>query len=132
MTRSKSNRVTTLKSFVIFTSHFLDYCWVLRGILGALLALIILLGVAFAYCEGIPVGQGIYFSAITSTAVGYGDITPKTGIGQCISVMLACLGLVLFGLVVAVATRALAVTIEEHLRAERDYSFNSDEYKSDD
>ena len=54
---------------------------------------------------------------ITSTTVGFGDIAPKTGLGQCVAVLIAYVGVILFGLVVAVATKAFTVTIEEHLRA---------------
>jgi hypothetical protein len=47
-------------------------------------------------------------------------VTPATGFGQLISVALGCLGLVSFGLVVAVATQAFKVTIEEYLLKEDD------------
>ena len=70
MARKDSTRVAPLKAFATFTAYFLHYCFVLGGILGALLAIVLLLGVAFAYCEGLPILQGIYFSAITSTTVG--------------------------------------------------------------
>jgi voltage-gated potassium channel len=83
--------------------------------LGAQFTLVLLGGYGFARFEGIPISQGIYFALVTSTTVGYGDITPKTGIGQAISVYLALIGTILFGLVVAVATRAFKVTIEEYL-----------------
>ena len=109
-------RVTSTKSFVTYLRHFAHYCFILRALLGSHLALVVLSGVAFAWCEGIAAEQGIYFALITSTTVGYGDITPKTGIGQCISVFMALVGTILFGLVVAVATRAFRVTIEEHSR----------------
>lgn len=120
-----ATHVTSMNSFVTFSHHFMHYCFVLRVLLGTQLALVILAGVAFAWREGISVGQGIYFSLITSTTVGYGDITPKTGIGQCLSVLLAFSGTILFGLVVAVATKAFSVTIKEYSRAEGDSSSDS-------
>jgi hypothetical protein len=118
MTRKKSSGVTSLKIYLTYMSYFVHYCYVLRGLLGVHVVSVLLGGGGFAWCERIPIGQGIYFSLITSTTVGYGDITPKTGIGQCISVFLALIGTVFFGLVVAVATQAFRVTIREHLHVQ--------------
>ncbi len=118
MTKHKVGDVTSLRSFWTFVRRFLYYCYVLRALLGAQFAILILLGVAFGRWEGIPIAQGIYFSFITSTTVGYGDITPKTGMGQCISVVMAFSGEILFGLIVAVATQAFTVTIKEYLHSD--------------
>lgn len=118
MTSKKSRGVTFLRSYLTYLSHFAHYCYVLRGLLGTHVALVLLGGAGFAWFEGIPVAQGIYFSLITSTTVGYGDITPSTGLGQCISVLLALIGTVFFGLVVAVATQAFRVTIREYFHAQ--------------
>ena len=125
MTSKKSTHVSPLKSFLTFTTHFFHYCNVLRGLLGMQFALVLLGGICFAHFEDIAASQGIYFSLITSTTVGFGDITPKTGIGQCISVYLALMGTVLFGLLVAVATQAFTVTIREYRHAQGDSRFNS-------
>ena len=118
MTRKQSSSVTSLKTYLTYLSHFIHYCYVLRGLLGIHVVSVLLGGAAFARCESIPLGQGIYFALITSTTVGYGDITPKTGIGQCISVLLALIGTVFFGLVVAVATQAFRVTIREYVHVQ--------------
>ncbi|TWU13381.1 Ion channel [Symmachiella macrocystis] len=118
MANKKSKDITPIKSFLTFVFHFVHYCHVLRGILQALFFLVVSGGLAFARCEGIPYSQGIYFSLITSSTIGFGDITPKTGIGQCISVYLAFIGTIYFGLIVAVATRALTETLEEYKHAQ--------------
>jgi voltage-gated potassium channel len=115
MTKNTEIRVTDWMSFVTFVRHFQHYCFVLRGILLAQFSLVVLLGVLFAWCESIPIGQGVYFSLITATTAGLGDIAPKTGIGQCLAVSIAYLGIILFGLVVAVATRAFGITIDQYL-----------------
>jgi hypothetical protein len=117
MANKKSTHVTSLKSFLTFTRYFLHYCFILRGLLGVQVAIVLLFGIAFARCEDIAIGQGVYFSLITSTTVGFGDVTPKTGVGQCISVFLAFAGTILFGLVVAVATKAFTVTIQEYSKS---------------
>ena len=120
MAHHKPKGDSSLTRFLVFSAHFAHYCFVLRSLLGVQLALMLLGGVAFAVCEGIRMTEGIYFSLITSTTVGFGDITPKTGIGQCLSVLLALHGTVFFGLVVAVATQAFTVTIKEYLHAAGD------------
>ena len=125
MASKKSTHVSPMKSFLTFTTHFIHYCNVLRGLLGMQFALVLLGGICFSYFEDIATSQGLYFSLITSTTVGFGDITPKTGIGQCISVYLSLMGTILFGLVVAVATQAFTVTIKEHRHAQGDSHSNS-------
>ena len=104
MSTNKEIRLVDWKIFVTFQRLFLRYFFILRGLLVAQTLLVILLGVVFARCENLPIGQGVYFSMITSTTVGFGDITPKTGLGHCIAVLIAYVGVILFGLVVAVAT----------------------------
>ncbi|WBX95218.1 potassium channel family protein [Pseudoxanthomonas mexicana] len=52
----------------------------------------------------------LYFSAITALTVGYGDISPGTAIGRVLAVALGLLGIVLTGVVVAAALRAIEST----------------------
>ena len=121
MTSTKMEiRLIDWKAFVTFQRLFWYYFFILRCLLVAQTLLVILLGVVFAKCENLPIGQGVYFSMITSTTVGFGDIAPKTGLGQFIAVLIAYVGVILFGLVVAVATKAFTVTIDEHLHASDD------------
>ena len=115
MARNKSAGVTSLTSFLTFVRHFWHYCFALRALLGVQFALVLLAGIVFAWCEGLSIGQGLYFSLITATTVGYGDITPQTGIGHFISLLIACGGLIVFGFVVATSNKAFTVTIEQYL-----------------
>lgn len=93
-----------------------SYCYMLRVLLAAKLVVVLLAGVAFAWWEEIPIGQGVYFSLITATSVGYGDIAPETGFGQCLSLVMAFAGTLFFGLLVAIANQALRHSIEEYKR----------------
>jgi voltage-gated potassium channel len=115
MINNKTTNHKPKSSFMFFVRHFLHYCYYVRVLLGMHFLIVILAGIIFAYCEEIPTTQGIYFSLITSTTVGFGDITPQTGVGQIISVFLALLGTVLFGLVVAVATYTFKKTVNEYI-----------------
>ena len=63
--------------------------------------------------EGISIGNSMYLSFITAFTIGYGDITPVTIIGRVLSVIIGIIGIIFTGLVIAIATRALASTIEE-------------------
>jgi voltage-gated potassium channel len=114
MTSKTSQRTHWLKSYRVFAAHFLHICFVLRGVLGVQLILVLLGGLAISVCEGISAWKGIYFAIITATSVGYGDISPGTVIGQCVSVALALIGTVFFGLVVGAATRAVEVTVRNY------------------
>ena len=118
MTKTKFQRTHWLKSFWVFVAHFFHICFVLRGVLGVQLILVLCGGVAVSVCERISAWKGIYFALITSTSVGYGDIAPETPVGQCISVALALIGTVFFGLVVGAATRAVEVTVRDYREAQ--------------
>jgi len=77
------------------------------------LALVILGALLMSIVEGISIGNSMYLSFITAFTIGYGDITPVTIIGRVLSVIIALIGIIFTGLVIAIATRALATTIEE-------------------
>jgi voltage-gated potassium channel len=127
MASKEPSHASSLRIFLTFAKLIFKYCYVLRAVLGLLFVLVLLGGIGFAYVENIAIRQGIYFSLITSTTVGFGDITPKTIIGQCIAVYLALIGTILFGLVVAVATKAFTVTISEYSHAEKSSQSHSNE-----
>ena len=58
-------------------------------------------------------GNAIYFILITALTVGYGDIVPTTMWGRIASLTAGVIGYLLFGVVVAVNTRALRESIRE-------------------
>ena len=120
MTNTNSKRTPWLQSFNTFNFRFFHACFVMRGVLGVQLMLVLAGGLGVSDCEDISAWEGIYFALITSTSVGYGDITPETLIGQLISVALSLIGTVFFGLVVATATRAVTLTIHEYRGAQDD------------
>jgi len=97
----------------IFVRYFLKYLWLVRHVTLSLLALVILGALLMSIVEGISIGNSMYLSFITAFTIGYGDITPVTTIGRVLSVIIALIGIIFTGLVIAIATRALATTIEE-------------------
>jgi voltage-gated potassium channel len=114
MSDTTSQGFLGLKSFRTFVANSFRIYFLLRSVLGVQLMLVLGGGLAFSYVEGISAWQGIYFAFITSTSVGYGDISPGTVTGQCISVVLAVVGTIFVGLVVGAATRAVEVTVREY------------------
>ena len=99
--------------FVSFVSHFVRYMLFVRGVLTALLLLLLLSGFMISWIEGLSLGRALYFTFITGLSIGYGDITPKTGWGCVASIGVGMLGMILTGMTVAIATRALADATRE-------------------
>ena len=58
-------------------------------------------------------GEALYLSAVTALTVGYGDLVPHTVIGRWLSLGLALLGIMLTGIIAAVAVKALEVEYRE-------------------
>jgi voltage-gated potassium channel len=102
-----------MREFVSFLRHFIYFIHFVRGVLIALLLLLIIGGVLLMEIEGFSFGTAVYVTAITALTVGYGDITPKTGAGQVVSVAIGFIGVLFNGLIVAIATRALARAAED-------------------
>lgn len=50
----------------------------------------------YHFVEKLPWVDAIYFTAITLTTVGYGDISPKTNFGKMFTVFYLLVGLTLF------------------------------------
>jgi hypothetical protein len=72
-----------------------------------LLSIIVFLGWRVARIEKWPTGQGLYFAFITATTVGYGHIFPTTRKTRSLSIIIAFTGLILTGILVALAFESL-------------------------
>ena len=102
-----------MREFVSFLRHFVYFIHFVRGVLIALLFLVMIGCVLLMKAEGFSFGAAVYVTAITALTVGYGDITPKTAAGQVVSVAIGFIGVLFNGLIVAIATRALARAAED-------------------
>jgi voltage-gated potassium channel len=78
----------------------------------SLAALITLLGQAVGRKEGWSRFDSFYWSFITATTVGYGDIRPTKRRSRIFAVLIAFLGLVLSGIIIAVAVNAATVALK--------------------
>jgi hypothetical protein len=53
------------------------------------------------------VGESIYFAFVSGLTIGYGDLAPKEPLSRILAIVIGFTGILLTGLVAAVAVRAL-------------------------
>jgi voltage-gated potassium channel Kch len=75
--------------------------------------IISLLAIAVGRQEGWSIGDSLYFGFITATTVGYGDMTPSTGRSKIYAIILAMVGLIFTGIIVALAVEAAGTTYDQ-------------------
>jgi len=81
---------------------------VVGPILSALLILIVALGLVAGLSEGWSVADSVYFAFISGLTIGYGDLAPKTFAARGLAIVIGVCGIVLTGLVAAIAVQALS------------------------
>lgn len=94
-----------------FLVAHLGLLYELSGVILILVAAIGCAGVLISRFDRMPLEDAIYFAFITAMTVGFGDVTPRSRGARVITVVLALLGLVLVGIVVAVAVHALDIAL---------------------
>jgi hypothetical protein len=80
---------------------------VIWPILSGLVGVQWMLGLTIGYLEGWRVSDSTYFTFVTGLTIGYGDLVPARISTRLIAVAIGFIGIVLSGLVAAVAVRAL-------------------------
>ena len=76
-------------------------------IVSGLLAIMVALGMVIAWREGWHLGDGLYFAFVSGLTIGYGDLVPKHPMSRMLAIAIGGTGILLTGLVAAVAVRAL-------------------------
>ena len=83
-------------------------------ILSLLLAVITGLGLTVGMLEGWSIHEGIYFAFVSGLTIGYGDFSPTMFLTRMLAILIGICGVLLTGLVAAVAVKALtAATASE-------------------
>ena len=77
-----------------------------------LLLLMVGLSMLVGRGEGWSLSDSIYFGFITGTTVGYGDFRPKRPAGKAMAIVIAYVGLIQIGIVVALAVHAVTKAYE--------------------
>lgn len=105
-----------MREFYYFVKNLFRLLIFVRGVLVILFAIVLFCAVLLTFWENLTFGHSLYLSAMTALTVGYGDIAPKTTVGRAVCVVIGFLGVVFTGLIIAVATRALAHAVEDERR----------------
>ena len=79
-------------------------------VLSGLLVVIVALGVVIGLIEGWSLQESIYFAFVSGLTIGYGDLAPKTLLTRTLAVLIGICGVLLTGLVAAVAVKALTAS----------------------
>jgi hypothetical protein len=97
---------------VVFVKQFFFGIELTSPILAFLALVIIIVGLFVGRREGWPWLDAIYWAFITATTVGYGDLRPTKRISRLLAVLTGFLGLMLSGIIVAVAIEATTKALE--------------------
>jgi hypothetical protein len=91
---------------------------VIWPVLSALLAAIIGLGLLVGFIEGWSVSDSIYFAFVSGLTIGYGDLAPKTVVTRVLAIVIGTCGVLLTGLVAAIAVKALTAVKPEEVESD--------------
>ncbi len=67
----------------------------------------VLLGAVIGWREGWSLSDSLYFAFVSGLTIGYGDLVPKHPLSRTLAVCIGFSGIILTGLVAALAVRAL-------------------------
>ena len=100
-----------------FTLTFLKvFAWgiyLMAPLLTMFAALIVLLGQIVGRIEGWKRFDSLYWSFITATTVGYGDIPPTRRPARILAILIAFLGLLFTGLLVSIMLESASASFKE-------------------
>lgn len=99
--------------FKQFVKIFLKVTLALKSIYLSFIAIFLLAALAFSVFENMPYDDALYLTFITGLTVGYGDLSPQTGIGRVIAIFIAINGMLLTGVMVATAVQVIKVLFED-------------------
>lgn len=98
-------------SFLAALGQGLAVTW---PILSGLLVFKAGMGAIVAVLEGWSIWQGIYFAYVTGLTIGYGDLAPRQPLTQLLAIVIGFSGVLLTGLVAALAVKAIqAVPLQQ-------------------
>jgi hypothetical protein len=103
----QSEVATVRRMFFRALLHGIRILWpALSGVLTAIMGL----GAIVGLLEDWGIAQGVYFSFVTGLTIGYGDLAPTMAFTKLLAVLIGFLGIVLTGLIAALAVTAFQAT----------------------
>jgi len=99
---------------IAFVELFFWSIYLVAPLLIFLSFFIILLGQIVCSIEKWGKFDGLYWSFITATTVGYGDIRPLKKVSKALSVTIALVGIMLTGIIIAVTINTASIALEKH------------------
>lgn len=100
-----------------FLKNFVFDVLVTFPLLLSLAVVVTVLGQIVGKKEGWSPFDGLYWSFITATTVGYGDLRPTRRSSRIIAIVIALVGFVLTGILVAVAVHSATLALAAHNQA---------------
>jgi voltage-gated potassium channel Kch len=97
-----------------FLKEFAFDLWVTAPLFLSLATVIAVLGQLVGKKEGWSRFDSFYWSFITATTVGYGDVRPTKTASRILAIVIALVGLMLTGILVAVAVHSATVALAAH------------------
>ncbi|MEM9103925.1 MAG: potassium channel family protein [Pseudomonadota bacterium] len=105
-----------------FTFTFLKlFMWAIYFVSPLLLLLasiIVFLGQIVTHIEKWNKFDGLYWSFVTATTLGYGDISPLKRFSKVLSVFIALTGIIFTGIILAAAVETVSMSLDKHLDPE--------------
>lgn len=98
-----------------FLKLFFWSLYLVAPLLVFLSLVIITLGQIVCRIEKWSIFDGVYWAFITATTVGYGDIRPLKKISKALSVLIALVGVMFTGIIIAVTLNTASVALEKHV-----------------
>ncbi|HEU5233539.1 MAG TPA: potassium channel family protein [Terriglobales bacterium] len=96
-----------------FIKQFSNGIWLTLPLLLSFATAIAIVGQIVGSREGWSHFESLYWSFITATTVGYGDIRPLKRRSRIFAVLIAFLGLLLTGILIAVAVHAANLSLDK-------------------
>ena len=98
-----------------FLKTFLYGLYYTAPLLLSIMLTTICLGQIVGHIESWKRFDALYWSFITATTVGYGDIRPTYRTSKVLSVLIALTGLIFTGIIVAIAVRSASYAFNIHV-----------------